>query len=124
MKIWYYYLHTNGDLIGKNPVVVESDSSYFDSPFVKKVWKIDLEDRHDAWKMVLEALALEAKITRVQELVNKWNLNLEDSVEILMRYKDIPPTDEMKDGLEIFIEKILKMSIDDYWQKVEKIFNG
>jgi len=55
---WYYYLYVNGNLIGKNPVVVDSDSSYFDSPFVKRVWVIETEDRGDAWKLCLEALAV------------------------------------------------------------------
>lgn len=37
---WHYYLHINGDVIGKNPVVVDSDTEYFNSPFVKKYWLI------------------------------------------------------------------------------------
>ena len=124
MKTWYYYLHTNGDLIPKPPLAVESDSSYFDSPFVKKFWKIDLEDRYSAWKLVLEALTLGADLERVKELVDKWNLTLEDSVEMLKRSEEIQPTQEMKNGLEIFAEKILNISIDDYWKKAEENFCG
>jgi hypothetical protein len=37
---WYYYLHTNGDVIGKNPTVVDSDPEYLNSSFVKKYWLI------------------------------------------------------------------------------------
>jgi len=109
---WYYYLHTNGDLIGKNPIVVTDD--YFDSPFVKEVWEIDTTNRGDAWTLVLEALALGANIDRVKELVNKWNLDLNDSFEMLIR---LNPNERMKNGLEIFVNKILNMNIDDYFNQ-------
>jgi len=115
---WYYYLHTNGDLIGKNPVVVTSD--YFDSSFIKKFWRIDTKNREDAWTLVLEALALGANIKRIRELSNKWKLTFNDSINLLQYSK---PTSLMKEGLEIFIIKILNMSIDDYWDKVEKIID-
>jgi hypothetical protein len=35
------YLHSNGQLIPKPPIVVETDSEYFDSPFVTAVWLVD-----------------------------------------------------------------------------------
>ena len=56
---WYYYLHTNGDLIGKNPAVVDGDPEYFDSSFVRRVWCIDTESRLDAWRVLIEALGRE-----------------------------------------------------------------
>jgi len=115
---WYYYLHTNGDLIGKNPVVVTND--YFDSPFVKKFWRIDTTDRETAWMLVLEALALGAKIERIKELTNKWKLTFNDSINLLKYSK---PTSLMKKGLEIFIVKILDMSIDDYWNRVKEVID-
>ena len=68
----YYYLHTNGDLIHKPASVVDSDPEYFDSPFVKKVWTIDTEDRGTLWIVLTEALALGANKERVKELQNKW----------------------------------------------------
>ncbi len=42
----YYYLHTNGDIIYKNPIVADSDAlsgpyEYFDSDFVQEYWAID-----------------------------------------------------------------------------------
>ena len=50
--IGYYYLHSKSkDLIYKPVSVVDSDASYFDSPFVQKVWKFDSEDRFDAWQI-------------------------------------------------------------------------
>ena len=42
MKPMYYYLHTNGELIGKNPFVVDKAGAdvYFDSPFVANYWYV------------------------------------------------------------------------------------
>lgn len=124
MKKWYYYLHTNGDLINKNPVVVDSDPQYFDSSFVEKVWMIDLEERGDAWKLVLESLALGARIERVKELVEKWNLTKEDSFELLARTNadGSGVSQQMQDGLTMFVEKILGMDIETYWNEVKGFF--
>jgi len=114
-NLWYYYLHQDGSLIGKNPAVVEHDDQYFNSPFVKKVWMIDLTKREDAWTLVLEALALGASLDRAKELAEKWKLTYEDSFEMLSRVK---PTGEMKEGMKIMIEKIFKVDIDQYWESV------
>lgn len=76
----YYYLHTNGDLIHKPAFVVDSDSSYFDSPFVKKVWTLDTEDRGTIWILLTEALALGANKERIKELQNKWGATNDDAM--------------------------------------------
>lgn len=110
MKNWWYYLHSNGDLIGKNPVVVESDPSYFDSPFVKKTWLIDTENRQDAWLLCIEALALGAQVARVKELSEKWKLTLEDLPNLIIRISN--PSQLQIDGLVLFIVKILELDYD------------
>ena len=115
---WYYYLHTNGDLIGKNPAVVDSDPFYFDSDFVKKTWKIDTEDRGSCWTMLLEALALGACIDRVKELAEKWKCDKADSVEMIVRIK---PTNRLRKGITIFVEKILGEDIEAFWSNLEKL---
>jgi len=122
VRMWYYYLHTNGDLIGKNPVVVDSDSSYFDSPFVRKVWKIDVNNRGDAWGMILDALAIGCSIERAKELSVRWNLTYEDSIEMLKRTQPADVTDRMRKGMDVFITEILKMDVDEYWTKIEETF--
>ena len=81
----YYYLHTNGDLIHKSALVVDSDSSYFDSPFVKKVWTIDTEDRGSLWILLTEALSLGANKERIKELQEKWGATNEDAQEFASR---------------------------------------
>jgi len=111
MRYWYYYLHENGDIIGKNPVVVDSDSEYFNSPFVKKVWKIDLDNRSNAWMLVLEALALDARLDRVKELVEKWKLTKEDMLEYMVR--EIP-TKLLVKGADLFLMRILNENLDDF----------
>ena len=52
-KEGYYYLHTNGSLIWKNSIVVESDPLYFVSTFVVKYWKID---NNDEYNLMLEEI--------------------------------------------------------------------
>lgn len=112
---WYYYLHTDGNIIGKNPCVVDSDPMYFDSSFVKKYWCINTENREDAWRVILEALALDCDLARAKELVAKWNLDLGDFVEMIMRVKEI---DLMKDGISRFSKDILGLEVDEFWKQV------
>ena len=115
---WYYYLHTNGDLIGENPVVVDSDSSYFDSDFVKKVWKIDTDERDTLWTLVLEALALGARVDRVREIAEKNKCDKGDSIEMLVRIK---PNGLMRKGITIFIKEILNENVEEYWESVRAL---
>jgi len=117
-KTWYYYLHTNGDLIGKNPVVVDSDPEYFDSPFVRIVWRVDLTDRGSTWKMILEALAKDARPKCVKELAAKWKMDMKDSLEFLKRFK---PQDIHREGMDKFIGLIFNMDPDDYWEMVKDL---
>ena len=119
MNNQYYYLHENGDLINKNPAVVNADPSYFDSPFVKKVWYLDLTDRADAWKLVLESLALGARKSRVQELANKWNLTLEDFLEMLAQISQ--PSKLMIKGKDIFLSEILNIDPLKFWNALHDI---
>ena len=118
MKEWYYYLHTNGDLIGKNPIVVDGDASYFDSPFVKKVWNVDMEERGTCCAMLLEALALGANVSRVKELAEKWNCDKADSIEMIRRVK---PNGLMRKGIEIFIKEVLGEDVEEYWNELEAL---
>jgi hypothetical protein len=74
----YYYLHTNRDLIFK-PAMVITDPSYFDSPFVRKVWPIRLQDRGTAYLMLIDAQAMGAKVERITELRMKWAMTDEDT---------------------------------------------
>jgi hypothetical protein len=115
----FYYLHTNGDLIFKPASVVEHDSEYFSSPFVKKVWMIETKERKDAWKLILESLANGARLDRVKELATKWNMTFEDSIEMLSRIK---VTQDLREGLRIFIKSVLNMTEDEYWTKGEEVF--
>lgn len=112
MSNYYYYLHTNGDLIGKPPLVVESDPLYFESTFVRKVWNIDLSNRSHAWGLVLEALALGANIDRVKELATKWKLDYTDCKVMII---NIDPNDDLRAGLALFITNILNMDYADFW---------
>lgn len=113
----YYYLHTNGELISKPDSVTQYDLSYFDSPFVQKVWKLDESDRATAWKFILEALSMGCNMDRAKELSSKWGLTFEDSKQFLLRVK---PENQLKEGLDIFITKILGMELEDYWTRIKE----
>lgn len=67
----WYYLHTNGDLIHKRFRPDASD-------FVKRIWALDLTDRRSAYRLLIEAAALGANMTRVLELAGKWGADGED----------------------------------------------
>jgi hypothetical protein len=114
----YYYLHTETkDLIFKPEIVVQHDKSYFNSPFVEKVWQVDTSYRTDAWGMVLEALGLGASVDRVKELADKWGMDLEDAVMAITR---IQPTDLRKKGLDIFLKEILNVDPQEFWAGIKK----
>ena len=69
MERKYIYLHTNGELIEKSPLAVETGGNaqtYFYSPFVVKYWVISNQDDLDAVKMEAEGI--------MEELKNKQDL--------------------------------------------------
>ena len=114
MSAGYYYLHTNGELIWKK-FIPEANS-----PFVRRIWEVHEEDRAIAWKIVLEALSLGAKIERIRRLSYKWGLTFEDSIELLRHAKKETVTQRMRDGLKIFIKEILGMEEQRYWDLVRR----
>jgi len=81
----YYYLHTNGELIYKPAIVVESDTEYFESDCVRKFWPVDLDQRESAYVMLIEAAALGARMSRVLELAAKWGMDGDDGIVFLAR---------------------------------------
>lgn len=108
----YYYLHSESkDLIHKR---FEPEH---DSPFVKAVWTMNTADRSDAWKIILEGLALGARIGRVKRLCEKWNCDLKDFEEMILRIK---PTELMIEGAALYLEKIQNLDVDKYWDKLNQ----
>lgn len=123
--IGYYYLHESGELIYKPPVVACSiNDPYWDSPFVKKVWQINLAERKTAWILLLEALAMGCQIARAKELARNWGMNFDDSILMLANIPKEEVTPEMKAGIKIFIKEVLQMGEAEYWQKVREEGNG
>lgn len=112
----WYYLHTNGELIWKKCKPED------DSPFVKRIWSVDTTDRMNAWKIVLEAFLLGGRGDRIKELAQKWHLTFEDSIEMLKHASENGITDEIREGLPLFVACILQMNPDDYWKKVKEIW--
>ncbi len=74
----YYYLHTNGSLIYKN---VDSGvlADFRDSDFVRHFWRLDIQDRESAWSILIEASALGAKPSRIDELAILWKCDDTDA---------------------------------------------
>lgn len=114
---WLYYLHTNGDLIGKNPIVLD-DPDYFDSDFVRTWWTVETTDRGTLYPMIFTALAMGANKERIKELATKWAMTEHDTFEYLIRYSPRGGTD--KDGLAIFIKDILGIIEDEFWEELRQ----
>lgn len=74
----YYYLHENGDLIYKNPKAYSTED-FEESPFVKIYWIIDLENRLDAYHMLISASICGAKQDRIDDLKKKWGITDKDT---------------------------------------------
>jgi hypothetical protein len=74
----FYYLHTNGSLIFKRdfPGI---DADIRESDFAVMLWPIDINDRENAWRTLIEALACGAKSDRIKELVAKWYCDDDDA---------------------------------------------
>ena len=75
----YYYLHENGDLIWKRYLDGGQVADFRESPFVKMFWPLDLENRYDAWRTLVEAMAMKADTARIKELAEKWRCDDEDA---------------------------------------------
>ena len=65
---WFYYLHTNGDLIAKKFYPDDSD-------FVRKIWTVQLDERESGYVMLVEAACLGAKMPHVLDLAKQWNMD-------------------------------------------------
>jgi len=79
MNKGWYYLHTNGLLIFK----CDYTAAVFDmrdSNFVLMFWPMDVQDRSSAWRLLIEAGAIEAtNKDRLNELADKWNCDDSDA---------------------------------------------
>lgn len=85
----WYYLHTNGELIYKP----DSDTIAGDlreSDFVRAMWIIDLSNRVSLWNILVEALALKANKSRIEELAKKWKCDNKDA-EIYAQHIGLAP---------------------------------
>lgn len=105
----WYYLHANGDLIHKNAWPGEDNS-----PFVKEIWRCEPSDRANCWGIVLESLALGARVSRVKELAAKWGCDARDFAEFLIR--TLNPTPRMREGADIFLREVVGLADPEtYW---------
>ena len=74
-KRYWYYLHTNGELIGK----IDLGQGPPEGDFVRKSWPLVVAERESAWIICVEALAMGARRDRVMELATLWKLDDEDA---------------------------------------------
>jgi len=79
----YYYLHENGQLIYKPGTDCVADLR--ESDLVRMLWPMDPGDRMGAWRIVIEATALDANKERVSELAAKWHCDEADADEFAQR---------------------------------------
>lgn len=73
---YWYYLHTNGELISK----IDLGQGPPEGDFVRKSWPLVTTERESAWIICLEALAMGARRERVMELAALWKLTDEDAL--------------------------------------------
>lgn len=116
MENGFYYLHTNGNLIWKK---FEPE---YDSPFVKAVWPVDTSDRACAWKIILEAISLDADPKRIKELVEKWNCTPRDLVEYMLR-RGTPSGREI-DGLYGYLNNVIGVNADQWLDWLQSTTKG
>ena len=75
----YYYLHTNGKLIYKRGLDGGQAADFRESSFVTQFWPMKSGDRGNAWQILVEATALGANKSRIEELAKKWKCTDEDA---------------------------------------------
>jgi len=80
-----YYLHENGDLIHKGEIDGSIAADIRESPFARGLWFLDIDNREDAWNILVEALAGGAKAGRIQELAELWGCNDSDALNYAQR---------------------------------------
>jgi len=102
----YYSLYTNGDL-----VYSYSNIPYVRSSLVVHVWPADQSSRANAWKILLESLALGANIDRVRELAQKWKCD-EDDFNLLLVNSKLSAL--MKEGVPLFFKEVLGKEFKQY----------
>ncbi len=77
-SIFYYYLHTNGELILKVLPPEPGD-------FVRRIWTVNLQERESAYIMLVEAACLGAGMSRILDLAKKWGMDGDDGLTFCER---------------------------------------
>lgn len=77
-EVWWCYLHINGNILAKR---IEPA----DSPFIKRKWIMNSNDRRDGWRVVLEAAYLGARSSQLQKVMKSWNITREDLMNYIKR---------------------------------------
>jgi len=70
---WFFYLHTNGDLIAKHFRPDLGD-------FVRKIWTFQPDERESGYIILIEAAVLGARMPRVLELAKHWGMDGADGL--------------------------------------------
>ena len=71
----YYYLHENGSLIWKQYLDGGQVADFRESSLVRHFWQMDLDDRAEAWSLLVEASALGVERSRIDGLIALWGCN-------------------------------------------------
>ena len=82
---WYYYLHTNGELIAKVAHVVEPNvAEYFEGGFVVKYWLV--EDRFSLMRMLVQAKKLGARESSITSIEKNQNVVHADYIRFMSEF--------------------------------------
>lgn len=105
----YYFLYTDGDLVFK------FSSGGMNSPFVRKVWKVDGKNPYTIWKVMLEALVMHCSIKRAKDFALWWDLTSYCLEEMVSHVVGEDMTPGMKEGIDVFIREVLEQNVETFW---------
>jgi hypothetical protein len=88
---WFYYLHTNGELIAKR---FRPD----DGDFVRKVWVMRPDERESCYVILVEAASLGARMPRILELAKHWGCDGADGLVFCERMGFVCEPNECEAG--------------------------
>lgn len=75
----WYYLHENKELIYKPETDGSTAADIRESDLCHSMWPMDPADRAGAWRILVEAKALNANPKRINELAEKWGCDNSDA---------------------------------------------
>lgn len=101
-----------------------NDPYFFQDPAIEAHWEVDMDDDEDKvqrCKMLLEAARLDASIIDLKSFSQSWDISSDDLVTMMMYVK---PTDDLRRGLDRFLDEVMDMPKEKFFGKMVKRQNS